>query len=118
MSDERPVALKKLKRNSDSADSRKVCIVHDSTICSSSVPVGNLCINSFEKIREAVAIRQIQLNEGCQKNEICASVPEEFDSALHGVHWKCCRNFTNVRIRGLVANFTFRGQISYLVRGT
>jgi len=102
MSDERPVVLKKLKRNSDSAESRKVCIVHDTAICSSSVAVGNLCSNSLERIREAVAIRQKQLNEVCRKSELCANIPTEFDSKLHGVHWECYRNFTNVS--GLVAN--------------
>jgi len=94
MSDERPVQFTVKKKIP--ASTGKVGIVHYSNICVSSAKIGNLSEHSFSQIRSAIAVHQLQSSEAACKSNICRNVPDQFNPDVHGVHWECYRNFTNV----------------------
>jgi hypothetical protein len=70
------------------------CIVHYAHGYDTSIqPV---TANQFRIIREAVTLRQTQDDLASRLDEICALVPNEADSSVHGIHKWCFKKFTNV----------------------
>ena len=95
MADEKPLSLKR-KTCSGSRESNTglTCIVHNIKCGESDiVPLSETQMNT---IRHAANKRQSQVNVNIRLDDLCASLPVEFDPELHGQHRWCYKAFTNV----------------------
>ena len=94
MADERPLSIKR-KFSTVLGDGKLSCIVHfvannkDKDI----VPLSD---SQWETLRRAADTRQLQTNPDTRLDEICNSLPEVFNSDIHGQHRWCFKKFTNV----------------------
>jgi len=55
-----------------------------------------LTAQSFDTIKRSASIRQSAVTEAHRLDSICAKIPTNFDSAVHGYHRWCYCSFTNV----------------------
>ncbi len=94
MSDEKPVIINKRKQGALLPDSSLICIVHYEH--SKYTEVRALSDSQFNTIRNALVVRQSQAEPCHRLDPICSAIPVEFDSACHGIHRWCYKNFTNV----------------------
>ena len=94
MSDEQPVALKKRKILSPVVG-QVSCIIHYERH-NKLEDVTPLTAQSFDTIRRSASIRQSAATEAHRLESICAKIPMNFDSAIHGYHRWCYCSFTNV----------------------
>jgi len=95
MSDEKPVSISKRKLPVvPRCAGNFTCIVHYAH--SRDTEIQELSDSQFETIRNAVRVRQMQSSDCNRLDDICGTVPDTFDSSLHGTHRWCYRNFTNV----------------------
>jgi hypothetical protein len=98
MADDQPVILKRRKTTFVNNETAMVCVIHYEV--SKDNEVIPMSADNFNTIQEAVRLRQCQTNPTYRLDSVCARVPDTFDSAIHGRHRWCYKNFTNVsRIR-------------------
>ena len=90
MSDEQPVALK--KRKILPPVSRIIHYEWHNKL----EDVTPLTAQSFDTIKRSASIRQSAATEAHRLESICAKIPTNFDSAIHGYHRWCYCSFTNV----------------------
>ena len=99
MSDEKPVAIKKLpkiKARVSSKPSTRCCVVHyDRNV--SDHDIRPILQKAFDTICTSVGVRSQQsICSPHRLEEICCRIPTVFDSDLHGAHRWCYKNFTNI----------------------
>ena len=97
MSDEQPVQIPPVKRPKHFHGEHHglSCIVHYARNDNDS-DIRPLTEHSFQTVQDAAAIRQCQDRPEWRLDLICQNVPTVYDSALHGRHENCYKNFTNV----------------------
>jgi len=77
-----------------SGDSGMTCIVH--YLNCRDGEIRPLSDRHYESIVEAAAVRQAQEAHGHRLDDICHDIPVAFDANIHGAHWWCIKNITNV----------------------
>jgi len=92
MSDEHPIQIKKIKK-ADSENDR-ICVVH--YLRNEETDIRPLSVECFITIQIARQVRQAHYNPVVRLDDICSTVPCEFDTETQGHHRWCYSNFTNV----------------------
>ena len=87
MSDEQPVALKK-RKILPPVVGQVSCIIHYERH-NKLEDVTPLTAQSFDTIKRSASIRQSAATEAHRLESICAKIPTNFDSAIHGYHRWC-----------------------------
>ena len=94
MSDEKPVVLKKPRKNPVLAQVERTCIVHYLHKTDDD-EVEPLTQTSYNTIIHAKTVRMAQDKSSVRLEDICEKIPSQFDEG-HGFHKWCYQNFTNV----------------------
>lgn len=95
MTDEKPLAIKKLKINPRVTEDVMYCIIH-SVKNTSDKQVRPLTEQSFNTIKKCQTVRQSQAEAHSRMNDICGQIPDEYHADTHGQHRWCYQAFTKI----------------------
>lgn len=85
------------RKKSNDKSAALVCVVHQSWLNTSKSEITPLSEKNFRIIKESTCVRQTrQSTPNDRQDEVCSSLPHEFDSSRHGYHRQCYQRFTDV----------------------
>ena len=73
----------------------RICIIHFERHKKGHI-VNELTDSSFTRIKEVKQLRQNQVSKALRYDEICQTIPDQYDTAKHFYHRWCYQMFTNI----------------------